>query len=85
MDKLETVFSILLQVIGFVLLIKYLFFPDKKYRFYRIELNNKVIYVRTSKELSLDIFKTLSLKGSCIIDKLDIKKIEEEDDIIRLL
>lgn len=85
MEKLETVFSILLQVIGFVLLIKYLFFPEKNYRFYRIELKNKVVYVRTSKELSLDIFKTLSLKGSCIIDKLDIKKIDEEDDIIRLL
>lgn len=85
MEKLETVFSILLQVIGFVLLIKYLFLPYKKYLFYRIELNNKVVYVRTSKELSLDIFKTLSLKGSCVIDKLDIKKIDEEDDIVRLL
>lgn len=85
MDNLSTVFSIALQIMGFVLLIKYLFFPEKNYRFYRIELKNKVVYVRTSKELSLDIFKTLSLKGSCIIDKLDIKKIDEEDDIIRLL
>lgn len=85
MDNLSTVFSIALQIMGFVLLIKYLFFPEKNYRFYRIELKNKVVYVRTSKELSLDIFKTLSLKGSCVIDKLDIKKIDEEDDIIRLL
>lgn len=84
-NLLTTVFSIALQVLGFILLIKYLFLPYKKYRFYRIELNNKVVYIRTSKELSLDIFKTLSLKGTCIIDELDIEKISDEDDIIRLL
>lgn len=84
-NLLTTVFSIALQIMGFVLLIKYLFFPEKNYRFYRVVLNSRVLYIRTSKKLSLEIYKTLSLKGSCEIDELDIEKISDEDEIIRLL
>ena len=85
MKILDTVFSISLQVIAFVLIIKYFFFPEKEYRFYRVVLNSRVLYIKTSKKLSLDIYKTLSLKGSCIIDELEIEKINDEDEIIKLL